>query len=50
MASSAGPWFFGIVGSNPTVLNNQLCQTFPIHVELEKYSPSYPQEKKPLGY
>ena len=23
---------------------------FPIHVELEKYSPRYTQEMKPLGY
>ena len=32
------------------VHNNKLFQTFPMYVELEKYSPGYTQEMKPLGY
>ena len=42
--------FFWVVGSNPTIHNNELFSDFP-HVGLEKYSlPRYPQEMKPLGY
>ena len=48
------PWVFGSWGSNPTVHNNNLFQTFRIqyHVEPGKIpsSPRYPQEMKPLGY
>ena len=29
MASLAGPWFFWVVGSVPTIHNNKLFQTFP---------------------
>ena len=32
-----------------TLPGNELVQTFS-HVELEKYSPRYPQEMKRLGY
>ena len=46
--SLAGPLFFWVVGLNPTI-HHRLFQTFH-NVELEKYSPRYPQEMKPLGY
>ena len=35
---------FWVVGSIPTI------QIFPMYVELEEYSPWYPQEMKRLGY
>ena len=40
---------FWVVGSNPTIHTKKTFSDFP-HVELEKYSPRYPQEMKPLGY
>ena len=39
---------FGVVVSIPTIHNNKLSD-FP-HVELNKYSPWYPQEMKRLRY
>ena len=48
MASTAGPWFFRVVGSNTTSCIIKLFQAFS-HVELEKCFPRYPQEMKPLG-
>ena len=39
---------FRVVRSIPTIHNNKPFR-FP-HVELEKYSPWYPQEMKRLGY
>ena len=38
---------FWVVGSIPTIHNSNFSD-FP-HVELEKYSPRYPQEMKRLG-
>ena len=37
---------FWVVGSIPTIHNNKLLRFSPLllHVELEKYSPWYPQE------
>ena len=48
MASSAGPWVFGswVRSPPPTIIK---FSDFP-NVELEKYSPWYPQEMKRLGY
>ena len=37
-------------GFEPHIHHNKLFQIFPIHDELEKYSPRYTQEMKRLGY
>ena len=42
------PWVFWVVGSIPTIHNNNKLFRFS-HVELEKYSSWYPQEMKQLG-
>ena len=39
---------FWVMGSIPTIHNNKLSDC--PHVELEKYSPWYPQKMKRLGY